>query len=181
MNEVLKVIQERYSCRGYLSEPLTKEEVQAIADAAIQAPSANNSQNWHITMVTDKALIEEMDTEALHMISETGDTALYERMIERGGKIFYGAPCMGFVFIKDKATLDCGIVVQNMALAATSLGFGNCICGLANFALQGDKSEAFKKKLNVPDGYEFGIAIMIGKAKIERQAHTPDTAKVSIV
>ena len=38
MNEVLKTIKERSSIRAYTDEKLTKEEINAVITAALQAP-----------------------------------------------------------------------------------------------------------------------------------------------
>ena len=51
MNEVLKVIGSRYSCRSYTGEPVEKEKVEAIALAAVQSPSAVNRQAWKIIVI----------------------------------------------------------------------------------------------------------------------------------
>lgn len=42
MNETLKTIGSRYSCRSYTGQPIEKDKVEAIALAGIQAPSALN-------------------------------------------------------------------------------------------------------------------------------------------
>ncbi|HOO26028.1 MAG TPA: nitroreductase family protein [Clostridiales bacterium] len=44
MNETLKSIAERYSCRDFADTPLTDEQIKALADAALSAPSAVNRQ-----------------------------------------------------------------------------------------------------------------------------------------
>ena len=61
MNETLKCIAERYSCRDFDGTPLTDAQVQALVEAALAAPSAMNRQPWHVIMITDKALIDEFD------------------------------------------------------------------------------------------------------------------------
>ena len=53
MNETLKTIAERYSCRDFAETPLTSEQIKAIVDAALAAPSAMNNQPWHVIMITD--------------------------------------------------------------------------------------------------------------------------------
>ena len=59
---------------------------------------------------------------------------------------------------------DCGIIAENIALAATSLGLDNLICGLAAFSFSGDRSAEFKRRLEFPEGYEIGIAVLLGYA-----------------
>ena len=55
MNETLKTIANRYSCRSYTGEAIEREKVEAIALAGIQAPSAMNLQPWEIVVIQDKS------------------------------------------------------------------------------------------------------------------------------
>jgi len=182
MNEVLKAIAARNSCRNFSSEPLTDEQISALVNAGLAAPSAVNRQPWHIIVVTDKALIEEMDKSAMEIFKESNQE-LYNRMMERGGSVFYNAPCIIYVAKDDSdwATLDCGIVTQNIALAAHSLGLGNVICGMANAPLNGPKGDDFKKRIKLPMGYSFGMSICIGKAISGKEPHELDPQKVTYV
>ena len=75
--------------------------------------------------------------------------------------------------------LDCGIVSENIALAASSLGIDNLICGLARFSFTGEKGAAFKRRLRFPDGYEFGMAVLLGTAASPGgKPHEPDLSKI---
>ena len=183
MNEVLKAITDRYSCRDFTGEPVTKDQSDALVKAALAAPSAVNRQPWHVIMCTNKALIEEMDDAAMKEMAAAEDKSGYNRIMERGGKVFYNAPCMMVVASdgSDWATMDAGILVENVALAAHALGLGNVICGMARIPLNGPKGEEFQKRLKFPEGYEFGIAILIGKAKSGKEPHELDMTKVTYV
>ena len=178
MNEVLKTIAARYSCRGFTGEAVEKEKVAAITLAAVQAPSGLNRQPWKISVLQSKAMIEEMDDTLMRLLAAQDDRSTYERMMSRGGKVFYNAPCM-FVVAKLPGTeLDCGIVAENMALAATSLGLGNVICGMAAVLLN-DKAGTEYKDLLVPKGYEFGIALLVGyPTSANSVPHKPDLSKI---
>ncbi len=181
MNETLNTIRNRYSCRSYTGEAIDQKEVEAIALAGVQAPSAMNNQPWEIVVIQDKALIEEMDATTMEMLSKQEDTATYDRIMGRGGKLFYNAPCM-FVIVKKEGTdLDCGIVTENIALAATSLGLGNVICGLAGLAFTTEKGESFREKI-IPEGYEFGMAVLVGYAvSNEGTPHEADVSKIKYI
>ena len=183
MNETIKAIAGRYSCRDFADTPLTGEQIEALAQAALAAPSAMNRQPWHVVMVTDKALIEEFDADGMNVLAAAEDKAGYERIKSRGGKIFYNAPCMVMVASDGSgwAAMDCGILSQNVALAAHALGLGSVICGMANIPLSGPNGDAWKKRLNFPDGYVFGIAILAGTAKTGKEPHPPEPGKVSYI
>ncbi len=183
MNETLKTIAERYSCRDFSSAPLTDEQVKAIVDAALASPSAVNRQPWHVIMVTDKALIDEFNDEGMNVLAAAEDKSGYERIKQRGGKIFYNAPCM-LVAASDGSAyslMDCGILSENVALAAHSLGLGSVICGMAGIPLNGPNGEEWKKRLQFPEGYGFGIAVLIGTANSGKEPHEHDEGKVTYI
>jgi len=184
MNETLKTIATRYSCRAYDGRPVEKEKLDAIALAAVQAPSAMNRQPWEIVVITDKSMIDEMDAAAMAELAKREDKTFYNRMMERGGKIFYNAPCM-FVVIKkpmnNHAALDCGIATQNIALAAHSLGVDNVICAMANMALEGPGGAKFKEKIGIEGENEFGMAVLLGYAEQPGAPHEPDMSKIKFL
>lgn len=183
MNETLKVIATRYSCRDFTGEPLTAEQVKALADAALAAPSAMNRQPWHVIVVTDKALIGELETEGMNILAAAEDKSGYERIKSRGGKMFYNAPCMVVVAADGSrfAAMDSGILCQNVALAAHALGLGSVICGMAGIPLGGPKGEDFKKRMGFPEGYSFSITVLVGAANGVREPHELDRSKLTFV
>ena len=182
MNEILKVIAERYSCRDFSPEALSKEHVDALVNAALAAPSAMNRQPWHIIAVTDKAIIEEMDACAMAHIKEQ-NAEWYQRMADRGGKIFYDAPCIIFIASdgSEYAACDYGIVSQNVALAAHALGLGSVICGMARIPLSSEKGADFISRLKFPEGYVFGMSVCVGKVKSGKAPHELDYSKVTYI
>jgi nitroreductase len=183
MNETLKTIAERYSCRDFASTPLSDTDVKALAEAALASPSAMNRQPWQIIVITDKNLIDEIDTEGMRILAAADDKSTYERMMSRGGKLFYNAPCMIIAAMdnSNSAAMDCGILSQNIALAAHSLGLGSVICGMAGIPLSGSRGDEFKKRLKFPDAYDFGIAVLVGAAKSKKEPHELDMTKVTYI
>lgn len=181
MNETLQTIKNRYSCRSFTGESIEQDKLEAIALAAVQAPSAMNLQPWEIVVIRDKAFIEEMDGAAMDMLSKQQDTSIYDRMMSRGGKLFYNTPCIYVVVKKAGTDLDCGIVTENIALAASSLGLGNVICGLMRLVFDTPQGEGFKTKI-IPEGYEFGMSVLVGYATDEAGTpHEPDASKIKYI
>lgn len=181
MNETLQTIKNRYSCRSFTGAPIEREKIEAIALAAVQAPSAMNLQPWEIIVIQDKALLDEMDATTMDMLSKQEDKSTHERIMGRGGKIFYNTPCMFMIAKKEGTDLDCGIVAENIALAASSLGLGNVICGLAKLCFSTEKGEMFKDKI-IPEGYEFGMTILVGYATDNAGTpHVADTSKIKYI
>lgn len=186
MNETLKIIEKRFSCRSFTDQPPEEKDLMAIAKAGIQAPSGMNRQGWQIIVVRDKGLINEMEAEGMKILSSMEDKSILSRIMDRGGKLFYNAPCMIVIPIKESVPkgaelIDCGILAQTMVLAATSLGIDNLHCGLVGFAFAGDKAAEFKQRLKFPEGYECGMGILLGYAKDVGEPHVPDPAKITVI
>ena len=183
MNDTQKSIMERYSCRGFSEAPISEDKIKAIVDAALAAPSAMNMMPWFVTVITNKAFIDEIDAEGMSILSEEEDKSGYDRMMERGGKLFYNAPVMVVISSDGSgpAALDCGILTQNVALSAHALGLGNVICGMAGVPLSGRRAEEFKRRMSIPDKYNFAMSVLIGEATTSKDPHELDCSKVSYV
>ncbi len=184
MNETLNVIASRYSCRDFKPDALPEKTLQAIATAAVQAPSGMNRQAWRVIVIKNKGLIEEMDAAGMAQLASMEDKSGYNRMMERGGRLFYGAPAMIVIPVNEASPdlIDCGIVCENIALAAASLGVGSVICGMARLIFaDGHGAEALKKRLGFPEGYAFGCSVLLGYANTAKAPHEPDMAKIIVV
>ena len=181
MNETLRIIAKRYSCRAFTDQAPTDSQLTTVAEAA---PSGVNRQPWRVIVVRDRGLMAELEAEAMAVLSAQEDRATYDRMMQRGGKLFYNAPAMMVLPLDGAAggsKLDCGILCQTAVLAAESLGLNTLICGLAGLAFAGDKAEYFKERLGFPQGYEFGIAILLGHSAADGAPHQPDASKISYI
>jgi len=184
MNETLKVIAERYSCRDYKSDMPSDEMLQAIAEAAIQAPSAMNRQPWRVIVLKDRKLMQEIEDVALNKLKNMEDKSGYNRIMERGGKLFYNAPCMIIIPVEKSnyALIDCGIVCQNITIAAKSLGLDSVICGLTGLAFEdGENFNKYAKLLSFPEGYVFGCSVLLGYANTGKAPHEPDKGKIIVI
>lgn len=162
MNDVLNIIKSRRSIRSYLPEQIKEEELQAILEAGSWAPSAHNTQPWHFTVVQKQDMIDHM--------SDCAKKAMAESPVEWIAKfgrsrqsIFYHAPTVVVVSGEKvgmfNPIVDCSAAIQNMLLAAESLGIGSCWVGFSMFFFA-NKEEV--KKLNLPEGYEPFYAVCLG-------------------
>jgi len=176
----------RYSCRAYTDKMPSDEALNLIAEAAIASPSTINQQKWRIIVVKNRELIEAMEAEGMKFLSEQVDRGSYDRIMSRGGKMLYNAPCMIIVPIDKTESngyemIDLGIVVENIALAAASLGINNVICGMISNCFAGTRSEEFKQRLGFPKGFEIGLAVLLGYAEKQGQPHELDYSKISFI
>lgn len=186
MNDTLKTIANRFSCRSFTDGMPEQKHLDAIAQAAIQAPSGMNRQGWHVIVVKNKGVMDDMEAEGMKLLSCMEDQSTYERVMARGGRLFYNAPCMLVIAVKEARPkgaelIDCGILAQNAVLAATSLGIANLHCGFACLAFAGDKASGFKKALGFPAGYECGMGILLGYAAKSVPPHVPDREKITVI
>jgi len=170
-NPVLTAISERRSIRKYKPEQITEEQLQALLRAAVESPSARNLQPWHFTVVQDAAVLAEVNAEA---------TAI----LDREGDIFYAAPTAIFISADRESNwgkLDSGIAVQNIAIAAQSMGLGSVILGLPAAAFQGPRGAYFNELLKFPATHEFAIAIAVGVPNGTKEAHPVEDGRIAYV
>ncbi len=169
--EVLQAISDRRSHRVYRKDQLPEEILSAILKAGLEAPSARNRQPWHYSVVQDADLIQEVHDEAAsNMSAEKGSS----RFRDPEFQIFYHAPTVIFIFADRDfywSHVDSGIAVENMALAAEGLGIGSVILGLPLPAFKGDKADDLKVRLGCPEGYDFVVALALGYATDNKEAH----------
>ncbi|MDR1449728.1 MAG: nitroreductase [Propionibacteriaceae bacterium] len=185
MNPVLDAIAARYSCRSYTAEPVARADLEAIARAGVQAPSSRGNEPWHVAVVTDPDLIADISMTALNLIARH-EKAVAEDCEKRVRNLFYNAPALIIVATKNthdytSSDLDAGLLVENMCLAATSLGLGSCVCGFATQAFRDNKSDAgerLSRKLDFPWGYEMTIAVIIGHPDGTGAQHPTDLSSI---
>ncbi len=60
-NEIEKAIFTRRSVRNYKDKPIPKSLIERVLEAGRFAPSAGNCQPWRFIVITDKAIISEID------------------------------------------------------------------------------------------------------------------------
>lgn len=183
--DTVTAINSRYSCREFSDKMPSDKELDIIAKAAAASPSGMNRQLWRVIVVKKKSLISELEAEGMKNLAAMPDKSMHERIMQRGGKLFYNAPCMMVVpvakaFPAGAELFDCGIVAENIALAAASLGVDNLICGFSAFSFAGNRADYFKAELGFPEGYEIGIAVLLGHAETPGgKPHEPDLNKIS--
>ena len=182
MNETLNAIADRYSCRKFKAQPIADDLLKEIALAGVQAPSAHNWQPWQIIVVTNPELLGDLESEALAGLKRQANQGNYNYVMQLGGNVFYGAPCLMIVAMDTKyksAALDCGIVGQNIVMAATSLGIDSVYCGFTYQAFNGPRAQEFKDRLGLPQGYDFACSILLGYGDKTKAPHTPNLNKIT--
>ena len=167
-NQALEAIRNRRSTRKYKEEQITDEELQILLDAAIQAPSAVNSQPWYFTVIQDKEFIDMMnDKTKEEMVKD--ENSYVSNVGKSNTHIFYNAPTLIVVSGKkdvNSSLVDCSAAIENMLIAAESINIGTVWIGFVrNFF----KIKENVKKLQLPQGYEPFYSVAIGYKKDESE------------
>ncbi|ABY91465.1 nitroreductase family protein [Thermoanaerobacter sp. X514] len=168
MNEVINAIKSRRSIRRFKPEQVRDEEIEAIIEAAIHAPSGHNEQPWHFTVIQNKDLIDHFSNVTKKAMAESKVPWIAALGKNEKLHLFYNAPTVIVVSGKKGSyspLIDCSAATQNMLLAAHSLGLGACWIGLINLIF---KMEEEVKKLSLPHGYEPYFAVALGYPDLEK-------------
>lgn len=183
-NAVLDTIAARRSHRAYEATPVTDKQLDALLKACMDAPSAVNRQPWHVSVVRNQALLHEMNAELRAQMMQREASERSPRFADPSFDVFYHAPLVLFLSANPDwrySALDCGIAVQNIALAAESMGLGSVILGMPRDAFAGSRREEFEKALGFLSGEVFQIAIAIGVPADNKDAHPVHEGHVSYI
>ncbi|MCR5357041.1 MAG: nitroreductase [Lachnospiraceae bacterium] len=146
MNETLRVLETRRSCRNFKSDMIKDEELKAIIKAGTYAATGMGKQSPVIIAVTDKALRDEISEEN-RKIGGWGE----------GFDPFYGAPVI-LIVLADKAVpthvYDGSLVMGNLMNAAESLGVASIWIHRAKEEFDSDFGKGILKKLGIEGDYE---------------------------
>jgi nitroreductase len=143
--DVLEAIKQRRSIRQFTDEPIGKDALERLLDAARWAPTASNQQRWRFIVVTDPTVKE---------------------MVRKVSPGIFATPAAFIVICAEIAPdardwdertylADCSIAAQNIMLAAHALGLGTCI------ALSYARS-AVQEILDIPDQVKPELVVTLG-------------------
>lgn len=158
MKEALKALLERRAVRSYTDAPVTKEELDAVIEAGLYAPTARGEQRAIIVAVTNKA-----DRDAVSEINRGIMGVDFDP--------FYGAPVVCVVFADGSwpmAVKDGSLVMGNMLNAAHAVGLGSCWIDRAEPVFETEEGKALARKWGVPEGY-----VGVGNCILGHPAETP--------
>ncbi|MDD5110935.1 MAG: nitroreductase family protein [Candidatus Altiarchaeota archaeon] len=165
--ELDECIKGRRSVRAYTGEKVSKEQIEAVLEAGVWAPTGMGRQPWRFVIIEDKNLIKYVSDETKKLLREMmPDFA--KRFETEEDIICYNAPVLILICTQtDKRTgqvnlLDSVLAAQNMFLKAYEIGLGTCYMGF--IAYLNSKPEILKK-IGIPDGYELQVPIILGHPK----------------
>ncbi len=176
-NETLKTIRNRHSVRTFLKDDVTDDDIAVLLHAANQAPSAHNQQAWRFIILrgekkqelaqlvsTQSAAFPKPAAALLRMsaksiisapvviaVANTGD------LIKRGTELFKVEKEAAHDFFRTMEIQSSAAAVENILLAATSLGLGTVWLGVLYLI----KDEVLRF-LGEPEG-EFMAVVPVGR------------------
>ena len=151
MNETIKTILERRSQRKFTEQKISKEDLLLITECALHAPSARCSDKWHFTIINDDELIDEL----IKVMQELLDRESYD--LYRPKAIIIPSTPRDYKYGVD----DNACALENIFLAAKSLGIGSVWINQLRDFNDADALRAFLDKLMVPkDHIVYGIAAL---------------------
>lgn len=144
MNEVIKNIEERRSIRKYKKDMIPKEIIEKIVEAGKYAPSGMGMQSSIIIAITNENLRDKLSKLNAKIMGVDTDP-------------FYGAPVVLVVLAKKNIpthVYDGSLVMENLMLAASSLGIGSCWIHRAKEEFETEEGKEILKSLGIEDEYE---------------------------
>lgn len=152
MSNTIKDIITRRSVKKYLDRPVDMEIVEQIVEAGIYAPSGMNMQSPIILAVTNKKMRDRLSRMNL-------DVLIKNNMKASSGHAdpFYGAPVVLVVLAKKSVgthVYDGSLVMENMMIAAHSLGLGSCWIHRAKEVFETEEGKKLLLDLGISDEYE---------------------------
>ena len=144
MNDVIKNIVERRSIKKYKSDMVPSELIDEVLKAGTFAPTGMNKQSPIIIAITNKEVRDKLSKLNAKIMGVDIDP-------------FYGAPVV-IVVLADKSVptyiYDGSLVMENMMLAAHSLGLGSCWIHRAKEEFETEEGKEILKSLGITGDYE---------------------------
>ena len=155
--EVLEAIKTRRSIRKYTTDPVDDQTLTTVLEAARWAPSWANTQCWRFAVVRDSATKSKL-AETLNETNPARDAIRNAPLVIAACAELGKAGLKEGEIVTDKGDwfmFDVALAMQNLVLAAHSLGLGTVYVG------RFDAKEA-AKILGLPEGYCFVAMTPLG-------------------
>ena len=158
MNEALNNLLTRRSCRAYRDEQIKTEELDAILQAGVYAPTGMGKQSPLIVAVQSPDKVGEVERLNAAVLGNPD------------AHPFYGAPTVLVVFGDAESPLgvsDANLVLGNLLNGANAVGVDSCYIWRAKEAFESEAGKALKKAWNIPDSYVGCGNVILGYGKPE--------------
>ena len=164
-NPTIETILSRRSIRKYEPRPVEDEKIELILKCGQFAPSRQNGQAWHFTVVTNRGLLNRISARNKIIFLNSPDEKFRKMVEDPHYDSFRGAPLAIIVSgegDEKRSMADCANAVENMTLAAHSLGLGSCYLISFRTALLAADDGALLKELGIPEGFVPMLGLALG-------------------
>lgn len=167
--------------QAFTDEAVPEEDIQTILRCGLAAESAINQQPWFFVAVTDKAVMKELSSSGGMPPMGGAMPALPQGDLPKdvpapaaptaggGAKAALGDSPLAILVYMDESSkspnpnFDCGLAVQNMVLAAASIGYGTKVVSSPTMTLNGEKHDQICEELGVDPSMSAVAVLLIGK------------------
>ena len=171
MDKKTSLFLERRSIRKYKPEKVKKEDLDAVLEAGIYAPSGENRQETISIVIRDPELIRKLSR----------INASYESNPDRDA--FYGAPVLVLVMADSRGDTwveDGSLVIGNMLNAAYAQGLGSCWIHRAKEVFETEEGKQLLAQWGITGDYEGIGHVALGYALNEPAQAKPRKADYTV-
>ena len=143
MNETIKTLCSRASCRSFRGEQISISELREVLAAGSHAPSGMNRHSARAVAV--------QDPDKINLLSQ-----LNASVMGGSGDPFYGAPTVIVVMADSSVPTyieDASLAIGNMLNAAYSLGLGSCWINRAKEVFEMPEAREILRGCGIDDEY----------------------------
>ena len=160
----LDLIASRRSIRKFKPQPVEKEKIDILIEAALRSPSSRGINPWRLIVIEDRTILEKLSKAKPH-----GADFLKEAPL---GIVVCGEPSKSDAWVEDTA-----IASVFIHLAAHDLGLGSCWIQIRNREHTATKSsDAYVKELlHITDNMVIESIIAIGYPDEIKKNHKKDS------
>ncbi|WP_258712457.1 nitroreductase family protein [Clostridium gelidum] len=124
----------------------------------------------------------DLENYLVELAMNSGDEIAIGRLKSRNNKVIFDAPLLIVVSSPLKGhfdMLDCGISIENIVIAAESIGLSSIILGGMRVAFMGEKKPVYENLFCIPKGNQFVAAIAIGYGDMTGNPHELNETKIT--
>ena len=192
--DYFEIMQKRTSSRHFTEEHLTEEEIQKILDAGALAPvGSNRYHDLHLTVVTDRKILQTLAEASLIRRSNTKEMAAIINNVSNADEIleqsnaydpFYHAAAVIFISHR-KQDLEphiewCNVASVTMAmhLATVEMGLGSCFMWFALDSMRRLSELDHTDLLQLPEDFEPLLGLAVGHIADPLEERDIDTGRI---
>jgi nitroreductase len=190
-NEILRAIKARRSTRKFTAEQILEEQLDALLDAAIWAPSGGNNQSWLFTAIQNNDTLAKLNAVVREGFERyvpdddyPGKHGVKEYAKRDDFNFYHHAPTLIIASNKpnyENAMADCALALENIFLAAQSIGLGSCYINQLFWLRRDEGVREYLAELGVPREHVVCSSVAVGFIDKESPAPPRKDGTINIV